>query len=147
MSSMLCHIALKYFGQIWKSHRNLFNLNAKRYTIFVSIYHHFLLSIISTKLYLYLICGKGMKSISGVTRHLNACKGHLYPTSQPPHKSPQHKSHNKEDTLGRNWEDEDDLLGKTVIITTANSITGTPTEDTPRKELFTNESLSALREE
>ncbi len=55
-------------------------------------------------------------------------------------------SHQK-DVLGGNWEDEGDLLGKTVITTTANGTLKIPTEDTPQKGLFANKSLSALRKE
>ncbi len=88
-----------------------------------------------------------MKSTSGLTRHLNTCKGDLYPKPQPPHEPPQHESHNEEDALGGNWKDEDNLLGETVTTTTVNNTPETPTEDIPRNVLFANESLSALREE
>ncbi len=84
-----------------------------------------------------------MKSISRLTRYLNAYKGHFYP--KPPHELPRYKSHNKKDVLGGNWEDEGDLLGKTVTIVTANSIPKTPTKDTPQKRLFASESLLVLR--
>ncbi len=86
-----------------------------------------------------------MKFISGLTRHLNACKGQLY--SKPPHKPLWHKFHNIEDTLDGNWEDEGDLLGETVTTTTANLTPETPNKDIPQKMLFTSESLSVLREE
>ncbi len=86
-----------------------------------------------------------MKSISELTRHLNACKNHLY--LKLPHKPPQHESYNKEDVLGGNWEDKGYLLGKKVTTATVNSISKTPTEDTPRKRLFASEFLLALREE
>ncbi len=124
---------------------SLLNLNAKGYTAFVSIYHHFSPSIMSTKLYLCPVCGKKVKSTSGLTRHLHSCNGHLYPKVQPPHKPPRHKSHNKEDVLGKNWEDEGYLLGKMVTITTANDTFETPTEDMPRMGLFASEFLLALR--
>ncbi len=88
-----------------------------------------------------------MKSTSGLTRHLNTCKGHLYPKPQPPHKPPRHESHNKEDILSGNWEDEGDLLGETVTTATVNGTSETPTKDTPRKGLFANESSSSLKEE
>lgn len=104
----------------------------------------------STKPYSCPICGKGVKSTSGLTRHLNACKGQLYPKSAhepPPHKPPPHQSHNEENLLGGNWENGVDLLGETVTTTTAKSTPKTPTEDTPQKKLFASESLSALREE
>ncbi len=100
-----------------------------------------------TKLYSCLICGKGVKSTSGLTRHLNTCKGHLYPKPQLLNEPPRHESHNEEDVLGGNWEDESDLLDKTVTTATANGIPETPTEDTSQKELFASESLLALREE
>ncbi len=81
----------------------------------------------STKLYSYPIYGNKVKSTSGLIRHLNACKGHLYPKLL--HKPLRHKSHNKEDALGENWEDEGGLLGETVTIATANGILKTLTED------------------
>ncbi len=99
-----------------------------------------------TKLYLCPICGKGVKSTSGLTRYLNACKCHLYPKFQPSHKPPRHESHNKKDALGGNWEDEGDLLDITVTTATANGTSETPTKDTPQKGLFASESLLALRE-
>ncbi len=49
--------------------------------------------------------------------------------------------------MGGIWEDEDDLLGKTVIIAIANGTPKTLTEDTPRKELFVIESLLTLTKE
>ncbi len=101
----------------------------------------------STKLYSCPICGKRVKSTSGLIRHLNACKGHLYLKTQPPHEPPRHESHHKEDTLGGNWEDKGDLLGETVTTATANGTPETPTEDMPQKKLFASESLLALREE
>ncbi len=86
-----------------------------------------------------------MKSTSGLIRRLNACKGHIY--LKLSHKPPRHKSHNEEDTLSGNWEDEGDLFRKTVSNVTANSTPETPTEKTPRKELFASKSLSALKKE
>lgn len=41
----------------------------------------------STKLYLCLRCEKRTKSISELTKHLNACKNHIYPKT--------HKKFNK----------------------------------------------------
>ncbi len=111
------------------------------------IYHHFSFSIISTKPYLCPICEKRVKSKSKLTKHLNACKGHLYLKPQCPHKPPRYKSDNEEATLGGNWKDESDLLGETVTTATSNSIPKTPTEVTPRKRLFASESLSTLRKE
>ncbi len=101
----------------------------------------------STKLYSCPICRKGVKSISGLTRHLNACKGHLYPKPHPPHEPLRHESHNEEDALGGNWEDKGGLLGEMVTSATANGTPETLTEDTPWKRLFANESSLALREE
>ncbi len=97
------------------------------------------------KPYLYSIYGKRVKSTNRLTRYLNACKGHLYP--KPPHKPPKYESHNKEDVLSENWEDEGDLLGKMVTTTTANGTPKTLTEDMPWRKLFANKFLSALREE
>lgn len=85
-----------------------------------------------------------MKSISGLTRNFNACKSHLYLKSQ--HKPLQHESHNKKDVLSRNWEDENDLLGKTVTTATANDISETPTEDGPWKKLFASKFLLTFKE-
>ena len=90
---MLYYIALRYFGQTWKSYRSFFNLNAKGYMTFVSIYCHFSISIMSTKPYLYLICEKKVKSKSELIRHFHVYNGCLYLI--PPYKSVQHKSHNK----------------------------------------------------
>ena len=84
----------------------------------------------STKTYLCPICGKGVKSTSGLTRNFNVCKSHFYPKPQPSYKPPQHKFHNKEDTLGGNWKDESDLLGEIVTIATVNGTFETPTKDT-----------------
>lgn len=126
MLDMVYYIALRYF---FNKHKCSFNLNAKRYTIFISIYCHFLLSIISIKLYLCSIYRKRVKSISRLTKHLNACKGHHY--LKLPHKPLQHKSYNKKDILGGNWEDEDDLLGKMVTTAIVNSIFEILIEDTP----------------
>ncbi len=77
-----------------------------------------------------------MKSTSGLISHYNTCKGHFYP--KPPHELLRHKFHNEVDVLGENWEDESDLLGKTVTTVIANGTPEMPTEDTPQKKLFTN---------
>ena len=60
------------------------------------------------KSYLSPIYEKKVKFTSGLTRHFNVYKSHFYPKLQPSHKPLQHKSHNKEDALGGNWEDEGD---------------------------------------
>ena len=99
----------------------------------------------SIKPYFYLIYRKGVKSTSRLTRYLNACKGYLY--LKPVHEPSPYKSHKKENSLSRNWEDRDNFLGKTVTIITANGTFETPTKDTPQKELLASESLFALREE
>ena len=99
----------------------------------------------SIKPYLCLIYGKRVKSINRLIKHLNVCKSHLYPKPQPLHEPPQHKFHNKKDALGGNWKDEGDLLGKTVTTATVNGILKTPTEDTPWKRPFANESLLVLK--
>ena len=91
------------------------------------------------------IYGKKVKSISRLIRHLNACKGHLYPKPQPPYELPKYKSHNKKDTLDGNWEDGGDLSSKTVIVATANGTFKISTKDTPWKGLFASEFSSALR--
>ncbi len=145
MSGMLYHIALKYLGQIWNLHESPFNLNAKEYTAFMSIYSHFSPSIMSSKPYACPICGKRAKSINKLTRYLNTCKSRFY--LKLSHKPLQHKSHNKKDALGENWEDESDLLEKMITTTNTNSILETSTENILRKGLFASESLSALREE
>ncbi len=49
--------------------------------------------------------------------------------------------------MSGNWEDEADLLGKTVTIAIANGTPETPTDDKPRKGLFASEFLSVMREE
>ncbi len=100
-----------------------------------------------TKLYLCPICGKGLKFTSELIRHLNVCKSYLYSKLQPPHEPLQYESHNKVDALGGNWKDKGDLLDETVTTVTTNNIPETSTKDTPRKRLFANEFLSALREE
>ena len=82
----------------------------------------------STKPYLYLICEKEVKSTSGPTKYLNICKGYFY--SKLSHEPLQHKSHNKKDILGRNWEDKSDLLGEIVIIAIIDGMLKTPTENT-----------------
>ena len=83
----------------------------------------------STKLYLYPICGKEVKSTSRLIRFFNVCKSRFYPKLL--YKLPQHKSHDKKDTLGKNWEDKSDLFGKTVTTATVNGTLETLIEDTP----------------
>ena len=68
-----------------------------------------------------------MKSTSRLTGHLNTCKDYLY--SKPSYKPPRHKSYNKKDVLGGNWEDKSDLFNKTVTIAIVNSTFKMPTED------------------
>ena len=90
------------------------------------------------------MCGKRVKFINRLTRHLNTCKNHLYSKSQPLFQPPQYKSYKKEDTLGRNKEDDSDLLCKIVTTATVNSIFEMLIEDMPQKKLFANKSLLAL---
>ena len=123
---------------------SLFNLNTKRYTIFVSIYCNFSPLIIFTKSYLYLIYKKRVKFTDRLTKHLNACKDHLYPKLS--HKLLWHKSYNKKDDLSRNWKDESDLLTKMVTTTTPNGTSKILTDNTPQKGLFTSKSLLMLKE-
>ena len=59
----------------------------------------------------------------------------------------QYKSHNWEDALGKNWKNEDDLLGKMITTTTANGTFEILTKDMPWRNLFASEFLLALREE
>lgn len=70
-----------------------------------------------------------------------------YHYPKPPHTPPQHKFHNKEDIMGENWDNKDDLLSETITITTTNNIPEMPTENMSQKRLFANEFLLALREE
>ena len=53
--------------------------------------------------------------------------------------------HNEGNTTGENWEDEGNLLGKTINITTANNISDMLTKDTSWKRLLAGGSLLALR--
>ena len=57
------------------------------------------------------------------------------------------KHHNEENVIGKNWEDKNDLLGKTDKTATVNGNLDMLTEDTSQKGLLANKSLSALREE
>lgn len=86
-----------------------------------------------------------MKYKSGLTRYVITYKSHIYP--KRPHEPPRHKSYNKKNDLGRNWEDEGGLLGKTVTTATTNSISVKSARNMSRKEFFVSKSLSALREE
>lgn len=145
MSGILYHIAIRYFEQIWKSCRSSFNLNIKGYTTFVLIYHYFLLPIMSTKSYLYLIYRKKLRSTRKPTRHRNTCKSHFY--LKFPYQSCLRKSNDKEYDLSEHWENEGDLVGEEITTITANSTSKTLTENMPWKKLFASEFLLALREE
>ncbi len=72
----------------------------------------------SIKPYLSTICKKQVKSINRLIRYVNAYTSHLYPKFS--HKFPQYKYHYKKVAFGKNWEDENDLLDKTITTTTTN---------------------------
>ena len=84
-------------------------------------------------------CGKGTKSTSGLTRHLNAC------TKEVPQTAHLHKLHDDPvDTSDGDLEDGSQLLDETNY--TVRDATDSPTERTPRDGLLASESLSLLRE-
>ena len=85
-------------------------------------------------------CGKGTKSTSGLTRHLNAC------TKEVPRTAHLHKLHDDPvDTSDGNLEDESQLLDE--INYTVRDIIDSPTKKTLRDGLLASESLSSLSEE
>ena len=95
--------------------------------------------MLSAKQYLYPRYGKGIKSISGLTRHLNACTKEVLRTA---HLDKLHDD--LIDTLDGNLEDRSQLLDK--INYTIRDTIDLPTEKTPWDGLLASESLSSLRE-
>ena len=83
--------------------------------------------------------GKGIKSTSGLTRHLNAC------TKEVPRTAHLHKLHDDPvDTSDGNLEDRSQLLNEINYI--MRDATDLPTERIPWDRLLASKSLSSLRE-
>ena len=96
--------------------------------------------MLSAKHYSCPRCGKGIKSTSGLTRHLNACTKEVLQTAHL------HKLYDDPvDTLDGDLEDRSQLLDETNY--TVRDATDSPTEKTLRDGLLASKSLSSLREE
>ena len=96
--------------------------------------------MLSAKQYLYPRYGKGTKSTSGLTKHLNACTKEISQTTDL------YKIHDDlVDKLDGDLKDRSQLLDETNYI--IRDATDSPTERTPRNGLLANKSLSSLREE
>ena len=93
----------------------------------------------STKQYSCPRCGKGTKSISRLTKFLNACR------KKVPRIAHLHKLHDDPvDTSDRSLEDGSQLLDETNY--TVRDTTDLPTKKTPWNGLLASESWSSLRE-
>ena len=94
----------------------------------------------SAKPYSCLRCGKGIKSTSKLTKHLNTC------TKEVPQTAHLHKLHDDPvDTSDGDLEDGSQLMDK--INYTRRDATDLPTRRTPWDGLLASESLLLLREE
>ena len=79
----------------------------------MSIYDHFLISIMFTKPDLYHKHKKETKPISRLIKHLHTCKSPIYLTIRI---EILQECYNKKEAISKNWEDKVDLLWKLIVL-------------------------------